>query len=146
VDKNDPWGERPSDPSNDPQFNLWEYPVQQWVQTQNLPKPTAPSGYDDVHTKNKRPKINIISPQNEGVYPSSGNIIVQITNQSAYPLTKLDFYINNVYVGTSAQSPFLFSFTPSQIRSITENNTLKVIATDAIYNRSEMESSFTVTN
>ncbi len=32
VDKNDPLGDIPSNPANDPQYNLWEAPVQSWAQ------------------------------------------------------------------------------------------------------------------
>jgi 1A family penicillin-binding protein len=31
VDKNDPTGAQPSDPTNDPQYVRWELPVQQWL-------------------------------------------------------------------------------------------------------------------
>ena len=37
VDKSDPYGAVPENPANDPQFTHWEYPVQQWLKTQNIP-------------------------------------------------------------------------------------------------------------
>jgi penicillin-binding protein 1A len=33
VNKNDPLGPAPSNPSNDPQYNLWETPIQVWVKS-----------------------------------------------------------------------------------------------------------------
>jgi membrane peptidoglycan carboxypeptidase len=144
VDKKAPWGPVPTNPADDPQFNLWEYSVQKWVQTQNLTQPNKPSDYDDVHTKRKAPNLTIINPNQNNSYRTNEKIIVQTTNSGSYTLTKLDFYINNIYIGSSSQSPFLFSFTPSEISNISRRNTLKVIATDAVYNRSEEEINFEV--
>lgn len=36
LDKDDPRGEQPGNPSDDPQFVRWEYPVRLWVQQQGL--------------------------------------------------------------------------------------------------------------
>jgi len=144
VDKNDPWGEIPTDPSADPQFNLWEYPVQEWLKTQSLPNTTKPTASDDIHTKAKSPKINIVSPDKDTIYNKEQKITVQINGQSIYPVSKLDFYINNTYVGTSSVSPFLFSFIPAEMKFLSLKNTLKVITTDLVYNRSETEIVFNV--
>jgi 1A family penicillin-binding protein len=145
VDKNDPYGAVPDNPENDSQFDHWEYPVQEWLKTQVLPTPEKPKKEDDVHTTAKSPKPTITSPVDGFVYNRNQKITVQITNQSPYILSKVDFYINNTYVGSSATSPFLFSFTPTEINSINNgDNILKVIATDMIYNRGEKEVNFQV--
>jgi len=144
VDKNDPWGEVPSNPANDPQFDHWEYPVQEWLKKQSLSEPTQPNSNDDVHTKAKSPKISILNPNELSSYYRDQKITIQTEIQSFYPLAKLDFYINNTYLGSSNYSPFLFSFTPSKISSIRQTNTLKIIATDSVYNRSEVEVNFNV--
>ncbi len=36
VNKDDPRGEAPTDPTKDPQFNYWEYPVRLWAQSKGL--------------------------------------------------------------------------------------------------------------
>lgn len=144
VNKNDPLGEAPQNPAADPQFNLWEYSVQKWASSQNISYPVKPKESDNVHTENNLPKPEIIDPRPNTSYPANQKITVQIKNQSPYILTKLDFYINNNYVGSSEKSPFLFSFVPTEIKNIERTNTLKVIATDAIYNRGETETTFTV--
>jgi hypothetical protein len=43
VDKNDPLGPAPTNPSTDPEFNNWEYAVSQWA---------AQNGYVDGQTIN----------------------------------------------------------------------------------------------
>ena len=116
----------------------------QWLKTQNLLNPIKPNTYDDIHTKAKSPQISIVSPSQDLIYTRSQKITVQVLNQSTYPLSKLDFYLNNTYIGSSKTRPFLFSFVPEEFKSLNQNNTLKVLATDLVFNKSESEINFTV--
>lgn len=144
VNKDDPWGAIPTNPALDPQFERWEYPVQQWLITQTLSNPTKPTSEDDIHTKAKSPKITIVEPVDSFIYNRNQKITIRTDNQSTYPISKIDFYINNTYIGSTSLFPFLFSFTPSEISSINQNNIIKIIATDSVYNRSEAEVKFNV--
>ena len=145
VDKNDPYGAVPTNPGDDPQFSHWEYPVQQWLKTQYITNPIAPSGHDDVHTISKSPRLGIITPENNSTYSKDQKITIQISNSGAYQLTKVDFYINNTYLGSSSISPFLYSFTPAEIRGVLGGkNTLKVVATDSVFNRGEFTTEFNI--
>ncbi|MFA7252392.1 MAG: PBP1A family penicillin-binding protein [Candidatus Paceibacterota bacterium] len=146
VNKSDPHGEIPQNPANDPQFKYWEYPVEQWLKTQYLPSPVKPTDRDDVHTNSKKPKIKIISPNTDERYAPDQKITIQTSLQSSYPVSKMDFYINENYLGSSSLAPFLFSFMPNEISAVSRGkNTLKIVATDSAYNRSEEEIEFTVT-
>lgn len=139
VNKNDPYGAVPINPADDSQFEHWEYPVKQWLENQNLPIPTEPKQTDDIHTPNKQPKLSVLSPNTETVYSPEQKIIVQTRSEGFYPLSKLDFYINDTYTGSATNLPFLFTFTPNEIRSVhSGKNTLKIIATDSVFNRSEI--------
>ncbi len=146
VNKNDPWGEVPKNPGKDPQFNHWEYPVQTWLKTQNLSYPIQPNDYDDVHTEVKSPKISIISPNSDTIYQRNQKLLVQTTNISFYPIKKLDFYVNNLYIGSTNTYPFLFSFIPNEINSINYQNTLKIIAVDSVFNKSETKINFKISD
>lgn len=44
VNKDDPLGAYPSDPSNDPQYDNWEYAVQKWKDEQFMPTVSKPEG------------------------------------------------------------------------------------------------------
>jgi 1A family penicillin-binding protein len=146
VNKADPWGAVPENPSDDPQFDHWEYPVTEWLKTQILTQPTIPSAKDDVHTPARSPKITITNPVENLTYSLNKKMTISLSSQSTFPISKLDFYLNSTYIGSSATYPFLFSFTPADIKSISTTNTLKVLATDSVYNRSETEVSFSVTD
>jgi 1A family penicillin-binding protein len=144
VNKDDPYGAIPTNPGDDPQFEHWEYPVQVWLQTHPLTNPIKPNGNDDVHTKANLPKIKIIMPIADGVYSKSQKITVQTELQNKYPISKLDFYLNNNYIGTSNNYPYLFSFIPSEIQSAGADNILKVVATDFVFNKNETEVAFSL--
>ncbi len=145
VNKADPHGEVPVNPAHDPQFDHWEYSVQKWLKTQYLPTPIKPNDYDDVHTPKKSPKINILNPNSKTDYSFEEKITVQTSIGNTYPVSKVDFYINNNYIGSSSVYPFLFSFTPKEIDSIQKINTLKVVATDSVFNKGEVTEEFIVT-
>jgi 1A family penicillin-binding protein len=142
VNKSDPYGAVPDDPAQDPQYDHWEYPVMKWLQTQNTPDPIKPSGNDDVHTRFTKPKISIINPVEGVTYNKDEKITIQTDVQSTYPLSKLDFYMNSTFIGSSNNYPFLLSFIPAEIKSITQRNTLKIVATDSVYNKSEVKTDF----
>jgi membrane peptidoglycan carboxypeptidase len=60
VDKSDPTGPQPTDPSQDPQFAYWEYPVEQWAQ-QNGFTHIAP-GSIDTAVPQGQPQVPLGAP------------------------------------------------------------------------------------
>ena len=148
VDKNDILGPAPINPANDPQFNHWEIPVQNWWAQNKAKYPIVtaadkPTASDNVHTSSTKPNISIIEPDTSTVYPVNEKINLKISSSSIYPLQKIDIFINGVYLETD-QPPFNFSFTPSDLSNLQAENDLKIISYDTIYNRSETDSTFEV--
>jgi membrane peptidoglycan carboxypeptidase len=148
VDKSDPTGGAPEDPSDDPQFNHWEVPIQDWWKQNSAqyPKITLrdkPNTEDDVHTDLTKPIITIIEPNANTIYLPNQKINLKIASLGKYPLVKADVFINETYLGT-LQAPFMFSFTPSKIEDMQEENELKIIGYDGIYNKGEATAVFKV--
>jgi 1A family penicillin-binding protein len=144
VNKDDPYGEVPTSPADDPQFERWEYPVEQWLKTQSIPYPVKPTSYDNVHTTAHIPKITVSGIASDYFYNRDEKMTVQVTSQGTFPLSKLDFYINGTYNGSSNSEPFIFSFTPGEIKSISSLNTLRVVATDSVFNKSSLDINFNI--
>ncbi len=148
VDRSDIMGPPPSNPLGDSQFNHWDVPIQNWW-AQNSGKYGTTSVYerptmvDDVHTGASRPIVSIIEPNTSTIYPPNQKINLRISNGGAYPLMKMDIFINDSYVGTS-EAPFVFSFTPSNIENLEIENEIKIIVYDSIYNISEASLRFKV--
>ena len=148
VNKNDILGPPPSNPNDDPQFNHWETPVRNWW-SKNMGKygittwADKPAGVDNVHVDSLKPVVSIIEPNSTTSYPSDQKIQLKISSSGIYPLKKIDIFINGVYSGTS-DSPFNFSFIPSDLDNLKAQNELKIVSYDTAYNHTETISSFNV--
>ena len=152
VNKNDPTGPAPSDPNSDPQFHLWEPAVLKWIsEHSNLVQyngnPTPPSYYDNVHTAQNSIGVVITNPNTAGSYDANSPLIINVSVSGPNQIKKVDYFINDTYVGTSEVAPFNLTVTPSSVVSISSISTLKAIAiaTDSIYNKKEATVSFEVT-
>ncbi|MBU0611899.1 PBP1A family penicillin-binding protein [Patescibacteria group bacterium] len=148
IDRKDILGAPPLNPEDDPQFNHWEIPVQNWwEQNKNKYNITTqaeiPQTTDDVHTDLNKPIVSIIEPSATSLYASDQKIQLKILSSGRFPLQKLDIFVNNVYLGTS-NYPFNFSFIPSDLDNLLAKNELKIIAYDSVYNRAEITSFFEV--
>lgn len=149
VDKSDPLGPKPADPSQDPQFERWEIAERNWWQNNAWRYPvvtTKPTLYDDVHTPANKPNVNILTPSSEAVYDSHQPIAMTISSLGHYPLQKIDIFINNDYVGTIKSPNFSFSFIPSDLNNLQNQNELKLIAYDTVWNSSQITKTFRVSN
>ena len=148
INKKDPNGTQPSIPGNDPQFALWEIPVLKWARQNGYGSSTGkvvvPTEYDDVHIEEKSPKVTITDPsQNKNLNPNK-QYIIKITIKKTYPITHVDYFINNIFVGTAQKSPFYFSFKPNSLQLLKENNTLKAVAYDSVLNKGSYSTVFKI--
>ncbi len=148
VDKKDITGPPPSNPEESSQFINWEIPIQNWwaENSHNYQKVTwsdKPLATDNVHTTSSAPKITIVEPNQRTIYEPNQEIRLTVTNQGRYPLQRMDIFVNDIFLETT-ESPFVFSFLPEELENLQRNNVLKIIAYDAVSNRVEVTSSFTV--
>jgi len=93
VDKNNPLGDFPSHPENDPQFFNWEKAVSVWAQEnfsrffpKKSPSPPTPSFFNRLSFLN-------VQPQNGDFVSSPLNIKAEI--RGPYPLKNLELYWNH---------------------------------------------------
>jgi 1A family penicillin-binding protein len=136
VDKDNPNGPQPNNPSSDSQFDLWENPISLWSQNQNI---------DDVlNLVNKsKPEIKIVSPGNNEEYIKSLEIFVAVAiSQGEIKSGKV--YLNNEFLGDLDPEGGVYSFIPSQTPSAKKENKLKVEVIDSNNNTITTESEFTL--
>jgi len=141
LNKKDPLGEKPITPENDSQFTLWESPIRNWAILQGIVEETAvviPKETDSVHGPEFAPNIYVLSPivNKDYGYEEKINIIFQQT-QTKYPITQADYFINNIFIGSSKNYPFNFYFIPSEIPQIKDLNEIKIKVYDSVKNSSE---------
>ena len=137
VDKKDPLGEAPERPDNDYQFSLWEYPIQEWLKTNQQIITEKPTEFDDIHTIKNIPEIKLISPQENVEYSKNEKITAIISAKAKYEISKVNYYLNDELVGTSDKYPYIINFIPSSVDSLQLENDFKVVVYDSVYNRGE---------
>jgi len=138
IDKDNPRSFNRVDPLKYSQFNFWEHAVQEWVEKNNIvlgDESSIPSEFDDIHTKETQPKLNITSLKTS--YSSGERINFTVTNSSRYNLSKVEVLFNGKYVGDMTSAPFTFSFKPTDFTN-EKSSLLKIIGTDSVYNKTDV--------
>lgn len=149
VNKNNPLGSKPENPEKDSQFELWEKPVRDWAEKQNIKEETMediPQEFDDIHKPEYAPKISIISPAANNAYNPMDIMNINLSSQSKFGLEQVDFFLNGAYLGSSRSAPFNFSFLPANAAEIGGNTNpddtvgarLKIIGYDKVRNKTEI--------
>lgn len=140
INKSDPLGEKPTDPTKDPQFVLWEKPVRTWVENQNIKEQTEndiPKELDDIHTPENQPEIDIISPQTNDIIKKTDGFSIKINPRSHFPITQIDFYLGGFYLGSVSPPVYEFTFNPEDVPFINNTEELKITVYDQIKNKKE---------
>lgn len=100
VNKNEPQGDIPKNPADDPQFNNWEAGVVAWAQSAGIynEQPPAESGSAPIDSS-LRPTLTIISPtDNEKI---NKNVLrAEFSIVSPAPLKQIDFFIDDSLVAS----------------------------------------------
>lgn len=130
VNPKDPTGPKPEYPENDPQYKNWNTSFQQWLlQSGFITTPTSiiPETYDDIHTPERSPKVEMLSFTEE-------KIIIKISG--FFPLKEAAFFIDDApYQIIAAPTPGLIEFLfPTLIK---EDHTFRIKIYDTMENSGE---------
>jgi len=141
VNKNDPQGPPPEYPDRDSQFELWETPIREWVKTRNIQEGTStiPVGFDPIHKPEYFPSVEIVGLDQSITYYPQKPIKFMVTGKGKFGLSRVDLFINNIYVESSKTQPFTFSFLPQDIEQIKKENIIRVVGYDTVFNKGESE-------
>ncbi len=148
IDRNDIKGPPPSNPSSDSQYEHWEIPIQNWWQ-QNKGRYSIvtwnqkPTTEDNIHGGGYNPIISIREPNNITVYKPDQKIFLKFTSSGAFPLKRVDVFINEIFMG-SLSYPFDFSFIPADLENLRETNEIKMVSYDSAFNHQETSTTFKV--
>lgn len=95
--------------SEQPNNPNWELPVQAWARSvygDRVGNP--PTEKDNLYTEDNRPSLTFISPKDGGVV--NGTFTIEVSPQGSRPITKVDFSINNVAIGTATAAPWSITY------------------------------------
>lgn len=130
VDKNDPRGPVPKDPSQDPQFAGWEGPVQRWASQHGYPS-SSKLQYErcDLRAHQVAPTVGILDPAAESTI-SVNPIVLRASASGNQKIAKVDFYLDGILLHSVTASPYEYSF--SNAEYVNGTHALRVVATDAL--------------
>jgi membrane carboxypeptidase/penicillin-binding protein PbpC len=147
VNPANPTGSRPANPpATSSQYSRWEAEFQNWISTHPEilpPYPTKPTTYDDVHTVANKPIITVSNISSGSTFNMNDQVTLTTSITGHYSIQKIDFYLNDQFIGTSS-NPSTFTFVPADSNAVSGTNQLKIIATDAVYNRGEFDGSIMI--
>lgn len=102
IKKDDPRGNSPNNPKDDPQFEKWEESVLRWAEEQGFDPNSdqkIPTDYDDIHLPEDQPNLIIITPlPNQRI--SDTNLTVEVTASAKRGIKKIEYYIDNQLITT----------------------------------------------
>ena len=143
IDKDNPLGDYPENPDQDPQFQEWEKSVRLWAQNQPCNQSgcynrNPPSGYDDVHIIKNKPIIKITSPQNNS-FVTQNILTINAEAEANLGIKQIDFFMNNIIINTDKTKPYSITFDISPYLLNQKEQVIKVRVYDNVLNRQEDE-------
>lgn len=109
ADKDDPQGDWPANPENDPQYKNWETAAQNWLISHGLNiSEVIPSQNDPIRSDANLPKIKIITPV---IYQtiSQSKVLIQADVTAPLGVKQVDFFLNDNFIGSTMSAPYQIS-------------------------------------
>ena len=148
IDRKNPREGALENPGKDPQFKAWEHAVSLWRQKEGTVFESSTSTeieFDDIHKPEFEPKLTITNPKVGMRYKSDDFILVSVQSEpNKFPLSKIDVFINGIFIGSITKEPFSLLITPNDLTVVLDHNILKVIGYDSVSNKNEVEMIFDV--
>lgn len=106
INKDDPKGDYPANPMQDPQYRGWENAIQDWAKRNNIitdEKP--PTEYDDIYTPFNVPTLSITSPA-EGDIITGPNLDVSVQTSAQRGIARVEYFLDGGLLATVTTNPF----------------------------------------
>ncbi|MBI1957011.1 MAG: transglycosylase domain-containing protein [Candidatus Niyogibacteria bacterium] len=149
VDRNNPLGPSPVEPSRDPQYEQWEFPVRAWVAAQGIREQTEadiPQEFDDVHRPEYAPQVSF-KPASPDSLARTGTLAFGLTIASnRYPVREITVMLGGRFLGTLKNTPYTFTFDLGSLADLNTIETLTIIADDSVGNRATIERTLRITD
>ena len=147
VNKTNPRGPIPENPSDDSQYIRWETTVQDWwIKNKYLYNSVSideiPTTYDNIHTEKNIPEASFINPKNGVQYSQTLPLSVSLDYKGNYSFQKFDIFIDNIFLGSSTTKDF--TFIPSENNISKGNHNLRVVVYDTVYNKQDLSISLDI--
>jgi 1A family penicillin-binding protein len=148
VLKDDPRGPTPENPADDPQYEIWEASIKDWVTRKQEEDPDwkisfeePPTEYDDEHSLELIPTLEIVYPTNSSTL-FSRQIDTDIRASAPRGVAKVTYRLDGRYVGVIKEHPFNLNYYADWMEN--GEHVLSVTVEDDIGNLLESEVGFTL--
>jgi len=147
VNKNNPRGPIPTNPSSDPQYSNWEYSVRRWTTGAGFnvgEAEVAPSDLDNSENNNETVSGSSfleLTTSLKTQYDKGDDIEIKAVDNGK--LDRLELYINGELVDDDDSQPFFISVELDEV-DIDESNTLTIRGLSSAGDETEITHSFTV--
>lgn len=143
IKKDDPLGDPPSNPADDPQFKNWQEGIIEWLSKNPLPGEKAPIEFENLHSPEKQPKISILSPKENTAPSKLSEVTVEI--KSSFPLREASLFIDDELIN-SRTFPIITEIIQFKIDEIIPSgeHLIKIAAFDSVGNKSFLEKIITI--
>lgn len=105
INKDDPRGAYPENPSTDPQFNLWESRIQEWAVKNKINIEQPPTEKDNIHLPENRPNFSVINFSN-GQEITNGFISISLLASAPRGIGRVEYSIDNTAPDIVTTYPF----------------------------------------
>lgn len=151
VDKNNPQGEAPDNSSPDSQYYNWEEGIQKWIKSsdgdiiKNLNLEAPPKDYDNIHTEENIPQIDIKSPSPQSTFSPGSSIRINTVVKAPLGLNRLNYFLGGTLLYSRV---FLTNFDEKEKNiedilwlphNLSNEQNLKIEAIDLVKNQSDKE-------
>lgn len=136
VDRTNPTGPAPTDPSSDPMFARWEKPVQAWAKKNGFVSKVPANEDCGLRANASGPTLRVLEPK-PNITITTSPLTVSVDVASPNAIISVQYIIDGLTVATVTTAPFGAQLDISQI----ENgfHTLRVQATDGTGNSSSVD-------
>ncbi|MEA3249350.1 MAG: transglycosylase domain-containing protein [Patescibacteria group bacterium] len=139
IDKNNPRGDDPENPEEDPMFEYWEKAVADWIDagTIEIEIEELPTEYDDIHVPENTPIVELMMPRN-GEAVTSRDMFVNVNASSKRGVKRVTFLMDGDEFAEIIGHPFSRTvFIPNRFSK--GFHTLTATAYDDVGNRASVD-------
>ncbi len=148
INKDDPRGPAPENPTDDPQYTIWENAIQSWITRKKEKEPSwnisfedPPSQYDDPASLELIPSITVFTPSNNAIF-NSRSIDTDIQVSAPRGIARVIYSIDGYLIQTVNTHPFNLRHMAYDLQN--GPHTLTIRAEDDLGNRAEKTIDFTL--
>ena len=141
VTKDDPQGEIPPNPEEDPQYQIWENAIKSWVERKKEANPEweisfeePPTEYDDLHSLGLIPTLEVIYPTPSSTI-TTRQIDTDIRVTAPRGVEKVTYRLDQKYVGVIRSHPFNLNYYAEFLEP--GDHALTIIVEDDVGNKLE---------